>query len=142
MRINAALLSLLRERRRLLTLLSTLCLAQFLSSACVSVLAPFFPSEASSRGATAAEVGAVFACFELVALLAGPAAGAAIGAVVSARTAFGAGLLVTSSCCVGFGQLGAVSDRASFVGLSLAVRMVEAVGSAAFRTAAYAMVVR
>ncbi len=76
-----------RRRRRLLPLLSALCAAQFLSSACVSVLAPFFPAEAASRGATAAETGAVFASFELVAMLASPAAGAAIGTVVSARLA-------------------------------------------------------
>ncbi|KAJ8684416.1 hypothetical protein QAD02_020208 [Eretmocerus hayati] len=120
-------------------ILAVICLAEFANSACISLQAPFYPNEARKKGATPTEHGLVFGIFELVVFLTSPVYGKNINRIGS-KILFSGGILITGSCVLLFGLLDRIDNRYAFIGLSLAIRAVEALGSAAFFTASSATI--
>jgi len=106
---------------------------------CVSLQAPFYPKEAELKGATSTEYGLVFGVFELVVFITSPLVGPRIPKL-GAPTAFTAGLLTTGSCCVLFGLLDYIQEHDWFIGLSFAVRVVEAIGNSCFLCASFSLI--
>lgn len=92
--------------------------------------------EAEKKGATATEYGLVFGIFELVVFLISPIYGQYINRV-GAKRLFNAGIFTTGISAILFGFLDRVDDRTMFIGLAFAIRIVEALGNAAFLTASF-----
>ena len=57
-----------------------------------------------------------------------------------AKRTFHLGIFITGSCAILFGLLDVVQGRAWFIGLSLLVRAVEAVGNSCFLTSAFSII--
>ncbi|XP_057364679.1 MFS-type transporter SLC18B1-like [Daphnia carinata] len=113
--------------------------ADFCSAVCISLQAPFYPAEAERKGATASQYGFVFGCYELTVFLTSPLFGKYLAKLIP-KFMLNGGLVVTGVCSILFGILDKVNDTTAFIGLSFAVRVIEALGSAAFLTAAFAIV--
>ncbi|XP_076030715.1 MFS-type transporter SLC18B1-like [Oratosquilla oratoria] len=114
-------------------------IVDFCNAICVSLQAPFYPAEAEAKGATATEYGFVFGVFELTVFLVSPIYGRYLSRV-GAKFMFNAGIFTTSTTCILFGFLDRIDDTRAFIGLSFAVRIVEAMGNAAFLTASFSLI--
>ncbi|KAG0716838.1 MFS-type transporter SLC18B1 [Chionoecetes opilio] len=127
--------------RRQWVILVVFSFAQFCNAVCVSLQAPFYPSEAERKGATASQYGLVFGVFELTVFLVSPVYGRFM-------TRWGpkfinnAGIFTVSVMCILFGFLDRINDTNSFIGCSFAVRIVEAMGNAAFITSAFSIIAK
>lgn len=128
------------SRRQILTLF-VFSIADFCNAICVSLQAPFYPQEAEKKGATAAEYGLVFGIFELVVFVVSPFYGQNLNRV-GPKLMFNAGILITGLCAVLFGLLDKVDGRYTFISLSFIIRIVEAMGNAAFLTASFAIIAK
>ncbi|XP_046442778.1 MFS-type transporter SLC18B1-like [Daphnia pulex] len=113
--------------------------ADFCSAVCISLQAPFYPAEAERKGATASQYGFVFGCYELTVFLTSPLFGKYLAKLIP-KFMLNGGLVVTGVCSILFGVLDKIDDTTAFIGLSFAVRVIEALGSAAFLTAAFAII--
>ena len=127
-------------RRQWLTL-GVFALADFCSAVCVSLQAPFYPQEAEKKGATPTEYGLVFGIFELTVFIASPLLGKYLSRL-GAKRVFNAGILTTGTCSILFGLLDGIQDRTAFIGLSLLIRIVEAVGNSGFLTASFSIIAK
>ncbi|XP_037082981.1 MFS-type transporter SLC18B1-like [Pollicipes pollicipes] len=116
-------------------------LADFCSAVCVSLQAPFYPHEAEKKGATATQYGFVFGIFELTVFLVSPLYGKYLNRI-GPKFVFNAGIFTTASCSILFGFLDKVYDTELFIGLSFAIRIVEAMGNAGFLTASFAIIAK
>ena len=127
--------------RRQWLILVVFSFAQFCNAVCVSLQAPFYPSEAERKGATASQYGLVFGVFELTVFLVSPIYGRFM-------TRWGpkfinnAGIFTVSVMCILFGFLDRINDTNTFIGCSFAVRIVEAMGNAAFITSAFSIIAK
>ncbi|MCL4147365.1 UNVERIFIED_CONTAM: hypothetical protein GTU68_030223, partial [Idotea baltica] len=110
-------------------------------SVCVSLQAPFYPSEAEAKGATATQYGFVFGVFELTVFLSSPFYGRFLSAI-GPSFLFSAGIFTTGTTCILFGLLDGVLEAQAFIGLSFAIRIIEALGNAAFLTASFSLIAR
>jgi len=106
---------------------------------CVSLQAPFYPAEAEKKGATASEYGLVFGIFELTVFLVSPVIGRYLPQL-GVNRAFSLGISTTGTMCILFGFLKFIEGPREFIGLSIAVRIVEAVGNSAFLTSSFCLV--
>jgi MFS family permease len=122
-------------RRQWLTLF-VFAVADFCSAICVSLQAPFYPAEAERKGATATEYGLVFGVFELTVFIVSPIMGRNLGRF-GAKRVFNVGILTTGSCSILFGFLDRIENGNTFIGLSVVVRALEAVGNSGFLTASF-----
>ncbi|RXG59967.1 MFS-type transporter SLC18B1 [Armadillidium vulgare] len=127
--------------KRQILILVTFAIADFCSAVCVSLQAPFYPEEAERKGASATEYGFVFGVFELTVFLASPFYGRFLTAI-GPSFLFSAGIFTTGTTCILFGLLDKVFLTSAFVGLSFAIRIVEALGNAAFLTASFSLIAR
>ena len=116
-------------------------IADFCSAVCVSLQAPFYPSLAESKGATATQYGLVFGIFELVVFLVSPLYGQYINQI-GPKFMFNAGIFTTGSTCILFGLLDKIDDSATFIGLSFGIRIIEALGNAGFLTASFSIIAK
>lgn len=116
-------------------------LADFCSAVCVSLQAPFYPLEAEKKGATATQYGFVFGVFELTVFIVSPIYGKYLNKL-GPKFVFNAGIFTTASCSILFGFLDKVEDTNLFIGLSFAIRIVEAMGNAGFLTASFAIIAK
>lgn len=114
-------------------------LINFSEGVIISLQAPFYPAEAEKKGATATEYGLIFGIFELVVFLVSPIFGKYM-TKIGTKFILNAGIFITSTCCILFGFLDKVEGRDAFVGLSFAVRIVQAVGEAGYMTASFTMI--
>lgn len=127
--------------RRQWLILVVFSFAQFCNAVCVSLQAPFYPAEAERKGATASQYGLVFGVFELTVFLVSPVYGRFM-------TRWGpkfinnAGIFTVSVMCILFGFLDRIDDTDAFIGCSFAVRIVEAMGNAAFITSAFSIIAK
>ncbi|OWA49848.1 putative MFS-type transporter SLC18B1 [Hypsibius exemplaris] len=117
-------------------LLATLLFVSFCSAVCYSLIAPFFPKLAVTKGGSQALASWVFGSYELVAFLVCPIFGRHISKI-GPRFVFVSGIAVTGVACGLFGLLSIVQSYESFVALAFAIRIVEAVGAGAYLTASY-----
>ncbi|KAG7163415.1 MFS-type transporter SLC18B1-like [Homarus americanus] len=114
-------------------------LAQFCNAVCVSLQAPFYPAEAEKKGATPSQYGLVFGIFELTVFLVSPIYGRYMSKW-GPKFINNAGIFTVSVMCILFGFLDRMNDTATFIGFSFAVRIVEALGNAAFVTSAFSII--
>lgn len=128
------------SKRQILTLV-VFSIADFCNAICVSLQAPFYPQEAEKKGASAAEYGLVFGIFELVVFVISPFYGQNLHRV-GPKFMFNAGILVTGLCAILFGLLDKVDGHYTFISLSFIIRIVEAMGNAAFLTASFAIIAK
>ncbi|XP_046667890.1 MFS-type transporter SLC18B1-like [Homalodisca vitripennis] len=126
------------SKRQILTLV-VFSIADFCNAICVSLQAPFYPREAELKGATAAEYGLVFGVFELVVFVISPVYGSQIHRL-GPKLMFNGGILTTGICAILFGLLDRVEGHYPFIVLSFVIRVVEAMGNAAFLTASFAII--
>lgn len=115
--------------------------AQFCNAVCVSLQAPFYPAEAEKKGATATQYGLVFGVFELTVFLVSPIYGRFMSRW-GPKFVNNAGIFTVSVMCILFGFLDRLQDTESFIGFSFAVRIVEAMGNAAFVTSAFSIIAK
>ncbi|CAG9576127.1 unnamed protein product [Danaus chrysippus] len=127
-------------RRQWLTVI-VISAADFCNAICVALQAPFFPHEAELKGCSATEYGLVFGIFELVVFIISPFYGAHLNKL-GPKLVFNTGILTTSTCAILFGLLDKVEGHILFVTLAFIIRIVEALGNAAFLTASFAIIAK
>ncbi|KAL4232821.1 hypothetical protein ACF0H5_007507 [Mactra antiquata] len=110
----------------------------FCAYCCYSLLAPFFPLEAGRKGASQSIVGFIFGCFEFVIFIASPILGNYISKI-GCKFMFVSGVMVGGTCAILFGLLDKCPDGAIFITMCFLCRIVEAIGTAAFVTALFAI---
>ena len=120
-------------------LLVCLGAATVLAGCCTLVHVPFFPHEARLRGLSGAESSLVFSAFSLSELVSFPATGW-LAPRLGVTRLYHAGVAIAGVTGVAFGLLSFVTDGAAFLAASVAVRVAEAVGTAAVQTAARTIV--
>ncbi|XP_055546361.1 MFS-type transporter SLC18B1-like isoform X3 [Wyeomyia smithii] len=127
-------------KRQWLTLM-IMGLADFCNAICVSLQAPFFPNEAEKKGATATEYGLVFGVFELVVFIISPIYGQYINRI-GPKVLFNSGIFTTGTSAILFGLLDRIPSHIPFITLAFVIRIVEALGNAAFLTASFAIIAK
>ncbi|CAH0406057.1 unnamed protein product [Chilo suppressalis] len=127
------------SRRQRLTLAS-LALVDFMSFCSMSIMAPFFPREASLKGLSDTMCGIVFSFYAVVMFITSPFFGKYLP-TVGAKFMFISGMFVAGTCNVLFGTLALIQDPATFLWLCFVVRGLEALGASAYSTASYVFVV-
>ncbi|KAG6452681.1 hypothetical protein O3G_MSEX007737 [Manduca sexta] len=128
----------LTTRQRLT--LSSLAIVDFMSFCSMSIMAPFFPREASIKGLSDTMCGVVFSFYAVIMFLTSPLFGKFLPSV-GAKFMFTAGMFVAGVCNVLFGTLVLIEDTVTFTALCFLVRGVEALGASAYSTASYVFVV-
>ncbi|KAJ0181292.1 hypothetical protein K1T71_003377 [Dendrolimus kikuchii] len=126
-------------RHQKLTLVC-LALVDFMSFCSMSVMAPFFPREASAKGLSDTMCGLVFSFYAVVMFFTSPLFGKFLPAM-GAKFMFISGLLVAGVCNVLFGCLASIEDKTTFIVLCFVVRGLEALGASAYSTAGFVFVV-
>ncbi|XP_045590439.1 MFS-type transporter SLC18B1 [Procambarus clarkii] len=121
--------------------LAVFSLAQLCNAICVSLQAPFYPAEAEKKGATASQYGLVFGVFELTVFLVSPIYGKYMSSW-GPKFINNAGIFTVSVMCILFGFLDRMNDTSLFIGFSFAIRIVEAMGNAAFVTSAFSIIAK
>ncbi|CAL1297559.1 unnamed protein product [Larinioides sclopetarius] len=111
-----------------------LCLVDFTAYLSMSIIAPFFPREASAKGMREAVSGFVFSIYALIIMVASPLLGKILPKV-GAKFMFLSGVGFCGSCNILFGLLDKVNGELEFAVLCFVVRSFEALGAAAFCTA-------
>ncbi|CAG9803605.1 unnamed protein product [Chironomus riparius] len=129
----------LNYTKRQWIILAVMGLSDFFNAICVSLQAPFFPKEAENKGATATEYGLVFGIFELVVCLASPFYGQFLNKI-GPKAMFQGGVFTTGTSAILFGLLDRVPEHDAFIALAFAIRIVEALGNAAFLTASFTII--
>lgn len=127
-------------RQQWLTLI-VFAIADFCSAVCVSLQAPFYPMMAESKGAKPTEYGFVFGIFELTVFIVSPIYGNYLNKI-GPKFMFNAGIFTTATTCILFGFLDRINDTTAFIGLSFAVRIVEAMGNSGFLTASFSIIAK
>ncbi|EZA49851.1 hypothetical protein DMN91_006491 [Ooceraea biroi] len=128
------------SKRQWLTLI-VISIADFANAICVSLQAPFYPQEAEKKGASPSEYGLVFGIFELVVFIISPFYGQHLNRI-GPKLLFNGGILTTGTCAIFFGLLDKVDGHYPFIILSFLIRIVEAMGNAAFLTASFAIIAK
>ncbi|XP_015907157.1 MFS-type transporter SLC18B1 isoform X2 [Parasteatoda tepidariorum] len=119
--------------------LITLAFGNFCAGACVSLQAPFFPSEAEQKGATPTEYGFIFGIFQLTIFVTAPLFGKLV-CYISPKFILNSGILTVGVTCILFGTLDLIRDTTTFVALAFVIRTVEGMGAAALRTSCYTII--
>ena len=127
-------------KRQWLTLI-VISLADFANAICVSLQAPFYPQEAEKKGASPSEYGLVFGVFELIVFIISPLYGRYLHRI-GPKLLFNGGILTTGTCAIFFGLLDKVNGHYPFIVLSFVIRIIEAMGNAAFLTASFAIIAK
>lgn len=127
-------------RKQLITLV-VFSVAQFCNAVCVSLQAPFYPAEAERKGATATQYGLVFGIFELTVFIVSPIYGRFLN-TAGAKLINNLGIFTVSVMCILFGFLDKIGDTTTFITLSFVIRIVEAMGNAAFVTSAFSIIAK
>ncbi|XP_017755825.1 PREDICTED: MFS-type transporter SLC18B1-like [Eufriesea mexicana] len=127
-------------KRQWLTLM-VISLADFSNAICVSLQAPFYPQEAEKKGASPSEYGLVFGIFELIVFIISPVYGQYLHRI-GPKLLFNGGILTSGTCAIFFGLLDKVNGHYPFIVLSFVIRIVEAMGNAAFLTASFAIIAK
>ena len=89
----------------------------------LSLLPPFYPSEAEKKGVRPSQYGFVFGICNLAAFFFAPLFGR-FGDQIGAKTLFKVGVLTTALMGIAFGFLSYVDDTTTFISLSYFLRYV------------------
>eukprot|EP00095_Tigriopus_kingsejongensis_P003951 maker-scaffold79_size400133-snap-gene-1.9 protein:Tk03951 transcript:maker-scaffold79_size400133-snap-gene-1.9-mRNA-1 annotation:"uncharacterized mfs-type transporter" len=108
---------------------------------CSNATAPFYPHEAEKKGCVPSEYGLVFGIFELTVFLVSPIIGANLNRLgMKATLNIGIGTVGVTSIL--FGLLDRIEDGKVFLGLSFALRIIEACGNSGFLTGSFSMIAK
>lgn len=118
--------------------ISMLSLANLCSTIAFSCIAPFYPAEAKLKNLSETQTGIVFGIFEFTMFIISPIFGKYI-ILIGARTMFIVGIAVTGATAILFGFLNYLPSGQVFFWFSVLVRILEAVGDAAFVTSSFAI---
>ncbi|XP_067949982.1 MFS-type transporter SLC18B1-like [Watersipora subatra] len=121
--------------------ISLLLLAIFVIVTAYSVIAPFFPQQATRVGMTETEVGLVFALFPTIVFIMSPIYGYYI-VKMGPKFQVVSGCFLCGGSCILFGLLGQVNNRNTLLGMTLLCRAVEGNGSAMLNVAAASLVMK
>ncbi|XP_043204703.1 MFS-type transporter SLC18B1-like [Amphibalanus amphitrite] len=102
----------------------------------IAIMIPFFPVEAASRGVSQAAISGVFSCYAVAKMMLSPLVGRLAPKIGISRL-YNIGLALAGATTLLFGLLNRIEDTQTFMGAAFAVRLVEAVGSAAISTCGY-----
>ncbi|XP_059474514.1 MFS-type transporter SLC18B1-like [Neocloeon triangulifer] len=118
---------------------ASLALVDFVSFCSMSIMAPFFPKEASAKGVNATVSGLVFSFYAFVMFISSPIFGKILP-LVGAKFMFMSGMFVAGGCSIIFGLMDRIRDTTTFITYSFLLRGTEALGAAAYSTASYTFV--
>ena len=124
------------ESNHQLTKLRLILLYTFVSSAfivwgvCSSLLPPFYPNEAKSKGASISQFGFVFGAYSLAGMVSSPFFGK-YGSRISPRYLYIPGALVGALCTLVFGALQLVESLSLFLCLSYILRLLAGMANTA-----------
>jgi hypothetical protein len=121
--------------------LAVLSLASFTSMLAMSILAPFFPLEASNKGMRETVYGLVFSMYALVIMIVSPLSGILIP-IIGPKFTLLAGIFVAGVSNILFGLLDQIDDLQTFTAFCFIVRIFKALGAAAFSTASYTIIMQ
>jgi len=127
--------------RRQHLILCCLAMTELTSQMCLSIMAPFFPSEASEKGVSNTMSGWIFAVFALVQFAVSPLFGRIIPHSGS-RLLIVTGQLLGGGCIVLFGfldRIGTADNNAVFIVYCFVLRIILAVGCTASTTSGFAI---
>jgi len=122
-------------------ILCCLAMAELTSQMCLSIMAPFFPSEASQKGVSNTLSGWIFAVFALVQFAISPLFGKIIPQFGS-RLLIVTGQFLGGGCIILFGfldRIGSADNNAIFIMYCFILRIVLAVGCTASMTSGFAI---
>lgn len=122
--------------RQRLGLLASLSIVNFTSFCCLSILAPFFPKEVSAKGLSVSVAGAIFSVYSFVNFISPPFLGKLMPHV-GTKFMFLAGSFLCGGCSILFGFVYLIENPITFVTYCVVIRSLEALGAAAFQTAAF-----
>ncbi|CAN8026590.1 unnamed protein product [Ixodes persulcatus] len=129
----------LRLNRNQKLTLFCLCLVNFTSYLSYSVIAPFYPQEATRKGMREAVSGFVFSVYALTMMIFSPIFGKLVP-ILGTRFIFFNGIFFAGASNILFGLLDMAESTLTFTLLSFLVRIFEALGASAFCTASYTIV--
>ena len=115
---------------RFLLLITVVCLAYIIWGICGSLLPPFFPDEAKSKGATLSQSGLVFGIFSLAGFISSPLFGK-YGSTMSPRYLYIPSAFIIAGCTLAFGALHFVKTLNLFLSLSYILRILSGMANAA-----------
>ena len=124
--------------RRCVINMSLICLATFLAGLSLSLLSPFYPTEALTKGVTVSQTGIVISSVFVTTILVTPVCGKYIQSL-GARRFLILGALIVGLGNAGFGSLQTVSTHIPFLILSVLIRVLTAVGESLVATASYTL---
>lgn len=116
-------------------------LAQLLGGFAFSLLSPFYTEEATQKGLSVTQTGLVYGSVFLTTIAFSPLFGKYIE-YLGARRLFLYGTFLAGSTNILFGMLQWVEEASSFLILSLSIRIVSAIGEAAFFSSVIPLVTR
>jgi len=123
---------------RQLLLLLVFSMGSLLAGSCLAMMIPFFPLEAARRGISQTLTSGIFSVFSLTQLLVYPVMGRLVP-LVGINRMYCVGMTVTAVANLAFGTLFRLESTVAFIAACYAVRVVEAVGTAAVVTTALTM---
>lgn len=119
----------------------TFVVVNFCNAMTVSMQAPFYPHEAEKKGCVPSEYGLVFGIFELTVFLVSPVIGANLNRM-GMKFTLNVGIATVAVSSILFGLLDKINDGKVFLGLSFALRIIEACGNSAFLTGSFSMIAK
>ncbi|KAL7642274.1 UNVERIFIED_CONTAM: hypothetical protein RMT77_006835 [Armadillidium vulgare] len=114
-------------------------LSTIILSLSVSLQAPFYPLVAEKKGASPLQYGIVFGVFNFILLVFCLIYGKIIPHVGAKLVSY-TGIFSAGVCNILFGFVDKVNDTTVFIALSIAIRIIEAIGYAGFRTASISII--
>lgn len=118
------------------SILFSISMVSITSFLCMSIMAPFFPNEASNKGMSETVSGFVFSFYALIVMISSPILGSLLP-VIGAKFMLISGIFASGVANILFGTLDRIIDLTSFTVFCFIVRAMEAIGVAAFSTASY-----
>uniref|UniRef100_A0A0R3S4C1 MFS domain-containing protein n=1 Tax=Elaeophora elaphi TaxID=1147741 RepID=A0A0R3S4C1_9BILA len=122
----------------------TICMlsvANLGSTSAYSCIAPFYSAEAKLKGLRSFETGVVFGVFELIMFFVAPLFGKYM-VLIGSKKMFVFGIGVTGITVILFGFLNYIESSSLFFWSSIGLRILEALGDAAFITSSFAIGVK
>ena len=126
--------------RQQLQILSLCSVGHLLSAISFSMQAIFYPSAATSRGISTVNYSLVFGIFQLVSFIVSPVYGKIIG-LVKPKFVLYLGLCLSGISTFAFGFNMFIEESSTFLFLSYTLRILEALGDAAYRTASFTITI-
>ncbi|XP_022912884.1 MFS-type transporter SLC18B1-like [Onthophagus taurus] len=120
--------------------LCMLATVEFTSYCSMSIMAPFYPREATAKGMSETLAGFVFSFYALVVFLSSPIFGKVLPKL-GVKFTFIFGILTSGVCNIVFGTLQYIDNTFVFTLLSFIIRGTEALGASAYSTAGYVLVI-